>query len=168
MTPHNSPYVLLGFAGSGHYVDNVQSLDGAYSPGLEGNCMIVRGLNLKEAFQRGYVPQSVDELRKMAEKSGGRIEIVEHPLPTIPIATDSDVVVSVMGGGKGIGDPLDREPERVLTDVINKIFSIEAARDVFGVVIDPQTMEIYFQATDKTRAQIRENRRKKGKVWEGK
>ena len=130
--------------------------------------MIVRGLNLKEAFQRGYIPQSIDELRKMAEKSGGRIELVEHPLPTIPIATDTDVAVSVVGGAKGIGDPLDREPERVLADVINKIFSIGAAREVYGVVINLEKLEIDFQATNKTRAQIKENRRKKGKVWEGK
>ena len=166
VTPHNSPYVLLGFTGSGVYVDPIQSLDGAYPPGLEGECMIVRGLNLKEAFQRGYIPQSIDELRKMAEKSGGRLEVVSHPLPTIPMATDTDVAVSVVGGAKGIGDPLDREPDRVLADVINKIFSIGAAREVYGVVINPDTLDIDYKATNKTRAQIKENRRKKGKVWE--
>ena len=78
------------------------------------------------------------------------------------------MAVNVVGGAKGIGDPLDREPERVLADVINRIFSIGAAKEVYGIVINPEKLEIDFQATNKTRAQIKENRRKKGKVWEGK
>ncbi|MFC1944015.1 hydantoinase B/oxoprolinase family protein [Chloroflexota bacterium] len=166
VTPHNSPYVLVGFSGYGCYADSMQALDGAYPPGMESDGIIARGLNLKDAFQQGYIPQNIDELREMTDKSMGLIETVTHPLPTIPLSTDTDVAVSVRGGAKGVGDPLDREPERVLEDVINKVVSIEAAREVYGVVIDPDKLEIDYKATDDKKGQIMQNRRENGKVWE--
>ena len=39
-------------------------------------------------------------------------------------------------GGGGYGDPLEREPERVLEDVIEGKISVARARDVYGVVIN--------------------------------
>lgn len=38
-------------------------------------------------------------------------------------------------GGGGYGDPLDRAPERVAADVAEDLVSVEAARDVYGVVL---------------------------------
>lgn len=128
----------------------------------------MRGLNLTEVFQKGKVPQSSQELHKLAEQSGGKIELVRTPLPATPMATDRDVAVSSFGGAKGMGDPLDREPERVLADIDNKIYSLEMARRVFGVVIDPKTMKVDLKATEAARNEIKANRRKKGAIWGGK
>ena len=58
------------------------------------------------------------------------------------MAADKDVAVSGYGGGKGIGDPIDREPERVLADVKNRITSLTMAKGVYGVVIDPKTKTV--------------------------
>ena len=44
-------------------------------------------------------------------------------------------------GGGGVGDPLDRDPASVLTDVINKVISAEAAREIFGVEIQAGTLD---------------------------
>jgi N-methylhydantoinase B len=41
----------------------------------------------------------------------------------------------VEAGGGGYGDPLDRDPEAVLKDVLERWVSPEAARDVYGVVL---------------------------------
>ncbi len=38
-------------------------------------------------------------------------------------------------GAGGYGDPLARDPARVLDDVLDDYVSIEAARDQYGVVI---------------------------------
>jgi N-methylhydantoinase B len=40
-------------------------------------------------------------------------------------------------GGGGYGDPLERAPEHVATDVANDLVSVEAARDIYGVVVSP-------------------------------
>ena len=47
-------------------------------------------------------------------------------------------LVLEMPGGGGLGDPLDRDPERVAEDVRNGFVSIERARADYGVVLDPR------------------------------
>lgn len=46
-----------------------------------------------------------------------------------------DVAVCLTGGGAGYGRPTDRAPAAVLEDVIEGYVSLEAARDVYGVII---------------------------------
>jgi N-methylhydantoinase B len=168
VTPHNSPFVVTAITSMGQYGDPIQSMDGSYPPALEGPCEFVRGLDLPKAFSEKRVPQSLEELHELAEESDGTIEVIKIPTPTTPLATDRDVVTSMFGGGHGIGDPLDREPERVLVDVENSITSLEMAKGVHGVVIDPTTMTVDVEATEAARKRIRDNRRERGKVWEGK
>lgn len=62
-----------------------------------------------------------------------------------------DVVVMDAAGGGGYGDPLDREPERVLHDVLNGYVSLESAGEDYGVVIDAAAMEVDLEATKKLR-----------------
>ena len=45
------------------------------------------------------------------------------------------VVRVVTTGGGGWGDPLEREPELVLRDVVEGKVSPDAARDEYGVVL---------------------------------
>lgn len=47
---------------------------------------------------------------------------------------DATISMNPPGGG-GYGDPLQRDPEAVLDDVVNGYVSIESAREVYGVVI---------------------------------
>jgi N-methylhydantoinase B len=46
-----------------------------------------------------------------------------------------DVISFQQSGAGGYGDPLERDPARVLEDVLDDYVSIEAARDDYGVVI---------------------------------
>src|SRR6185436_777316 len=46
-----------------------------------------------------------------------------------------DVISFQQSGAGGYGDPLLRDPARVLEDVLDDYVSIEAARDDYGVVI---------------------------------
>ncbi len=66
-------------------------------------------------------------------------------------------------GGGGFGDPLERDPEKVLEDVIDEYVSVARAEKDYGVVInviDPDVLEyeIDHDATQATRADIRANR----------
>lgn len=47
-----------------------------------------------------------------------------------------ETLTIIGAGGGGFGDPLERDPERVLTDHLNGLVSRERARDVYGVVIE--------------------------------
>jgi N-methylhydantoinase B len=53
-------------------------------------------------------------------------------------------------GGGGYGDPFDRDPERVLEDVIDGYVSVEAAREEYGVVVTDD-LEIDRDATESLR-----------------
>ena len=46
-----------------------------------------------------------------------------------------DVISFQQAGAGGYGDPLEREPGRVLEDVLDDYVSIETARREYGVVI---------------------------------
>jgi N-methylhydantoinase B/oxoprolinase/acetone carboxylase alpha subunit len=59
-------------------------------------------------------------------------------------------------GGGGWGNPLDREMEKVLDDVLDEYVSIETAREVYGVVIDPKSLTLNPQATALLREQMRQ------------
>ena len=67
-----------------------------------------------------------------------------------------DVLITYNTGGAGWGDPFDRDVEKVRKDVKEGIVSIERARDTYGVLIDGESLEIDYKATEQLR--------KKGKV----
>jgi N-methylhydantoinase B len=61
-----------------------------------------------------------------------------------------EILGKVSGGGGGVGDPAEREPEKVLSDVLNEYVTLETARDVYRVAIvpgDPPTLDEAGTAT---------------------
>jgi N-methylhydantoinase B len=66
-----------------------------------------------------------------------------------------DVFVHEQPGPGGWGDPLERDPARVLRDVINELVSPAAARDDYGVVLDPVARAVDAAATEALRASLR-------------
>ncbi len=56
------------------------------------------------------------------------------------------------GGGGGWGDPRLRPVEKVLRDVRNGVVSLAAARELYGVVVDPATWTVDEAATGGLRA----------------
>jgi N-methylhydantoinase B len=73
----------------------------------------------------------------------------------------------IEAGGGGYGDPLEREPRAVLSDVLERWVTREAARAVYGVVLiesrDPGTEPaVDDDATTTLRAELRESRRAEG------
>lgn len=58
-----------------------------------------------------------------------------------PFSSGEQFVFESTGGG-GYGDPLEREVGMVLEDVLDEYVSLEQARDLYGVVIDEQTMTV--------------------------
>ena len=57
------------------------------------------------------------------------------------------------GGGGGYGDPRKRPPAVVAQEVRNGIISLRAARELYGVVVDPDTHVVDEEATRQLRKQ---------------
>ena len=72
--------------------------------------------------------------RELADKSQILLppERPLHPLPA---------------GGGGFHDPDTRDPAAVLDDVLDEFVSLAAAREQYGVVINPATMQVDEAAT---------------------
>jgi N-methylhydantoinase B len=100
------------------------------------------------------------------EPGGGSLNVLnpgeanERRLPTMPMASiplrKGDVFQHVSAGGGGFGSAFDREPELVLEDVCEGKVSLNAARERYGVVIDPASMTVDAEATRIRRSTMRE------------
>jgi N-methylhydantoinase B len=77
-------------------------------------------------------------------KKAGDFEVLKNPF--VPLEAGDSVSVTA-GGGGGYGDPLERAPEAVRLDVIEGYVTLECAKEDYGVVIDPATLEVDSKAT---------------------
>jgi N-methylhydantoinase B len=65
-----------------------------------------------------------------------------------------DVLRHELAGGGGWGDPLERDPMRVLHDVRNGLVSPDGARRDYGVVIDTESWTVDEESTVRLRADL--------------
>ena len=103
-----------------------RGLSGGY-PGTAASGVILRGSNIAELFGQGHVPTSAEELEAQTA------EVQEAKAFTFLGPTD--VVVALMPGGAGVGDPLRRDPQAVAIDVADNLVSPEMAHLAYGVVL---------------------------------
>lgn len=70
----------------------------------------------------------------------------------------NDILHLRQPGGGGYGDPLDRDPDLVLNDVLQGLVTIRPAQDIYGVVIDIDTKRVDVEATQRRRLALRKER----------
>lgn len=75
---------------------------------------------------------------------------LESKLSEVEFAKDEILRISTPCGG-GYGDPMDREPELVLSDVLDDFTTIEEAERFYGVKIDATAMKIDYKGTEMLR-----------------
>ena len=78
------------------------------------------------------------------QRDGERIVVKPHRMYQI---RNGDLLVKTSGGGSGVGDPRERDSEKVLNDVIDEFISLDVAEKIYRVAIDPITMEINWEKT---------------------
>ena len=93
---------------------------------------------------------------RIAIRRGGKLkdDFGNAKLYTLALK-EGDAVVLRGGGGGGFGSPLDRPAPRVREDVRQGYVTPEAARALYGVVIDLETFALDEAATDTLRASLR-------------
>ena len=104
----------------------------------------------------GGKPGAPNELRLRA--GSDREQLVETTAFYVP-HEPGDRYAYRYGGGGGWGDPLDRDPHKVLDDVLDEYVSVEAARRDYGVVLtgslEALDLAVDRSATDALRAELR-------------
>jgi N-methylhydantoinase B len=88
----------------------------------------------------------------------GEEVVVEHTANWVPHEAGEKIVYDY-GGGGGWGDPLDRDPQAVLDDVLDEYVSVEGAERDYGVVLTGSladlTLAVDTEATERLRASRR-------------
>jgi N-methylhydantoinase B len=149
-TPHRMPIEPAGLntIGSGISVPTGRGLSGGH-PGAVSRNVIYRGSDIRELFARGTVPLSSDEIQAQ--------EVDVLAAKSFTMIGGSDLLVGILQGGGGFGDPIRRDPDRVAADVAKGLVSEEVARSVYGVVVANGRVDV--EATETRRNAIRNARR---------
>jgi N-methylhydantoinase B len=93
---------------------------------------------------------------KVIVRPGTGEERLPSKVENLPVRKGDRLIFSTAGAG-GLGDPLDREPERIVADVRSGLVSVEAARRDYGLVVSARG-EVDESATEAARAALRERR----------
>ena len=72
----------------------------------------------------------------------------------------TDVLYMRMASGGGYGDPIERDPALVLRDVKYGLVSVDAAREIYGVVLDEDSVAVDHERTELVRDEVRTLRRR--------
>ena len=65
-----------------------------------------------------------------------------------------DLIRHELASGGGWGDPLERDPAMVLADFLDEKVTADHARQVYGVVIDPDAQQVDTEATKQLRQEL--------------
>ena len=86
------------------------------------------------AFNKCYITRGNE---KIPCRAGRMYDIVPN-----------DILTKICSGGAGVGNPIEREPEKVREDVIREFVSIKQARDIYKVVLNPNNLDIDYNDTE--------------------
>ncbi len=110
------------------------------------------GSNAKPTSQplghSGGRPAALTEYYVVRKESGERVSLDSNFGIQV---SQGDIIEVRSSGGGGVGNPRERDIEKVKYDVENGYVSIKSAREDYGVVIDSKTFEIDHEATGKLR-----------------
>lgn len=95
----------------------------------------------------------------------GSYEVTE-PCKPADLVGQGELWIQRIGGGGGYGDPLERDPVEVMTDLRRGLITAPVAEAVYAVVYDPETLIADPEATEAARETARKARLDRGLPYE--
>ncbi|MBJ3778512.1 hydantoinase B/oxoprolinase family protein [Acuticoccus mangrovi] len=162
-----SPYVAFTSSQKESKFPAHNGLFGGYSmstlPGIQ-----VRGTDALARMAAGdpNIPTDDYELAVAeANKTLGGEVIMEHQTRGIRVLAEGDILAASTQGSGGYGDVLERDPASVAEDLRKEVITLGVARDVYGVIVDPQRFLVDEEATAARRQEMRQARGAKAKPY---
>lgn len=149
-TLHKSPtgYIDIALSGAGVEPALALGLSGGL-PARQGRFLKVRKSNVLSLLQHGAIPDSLEQIE-------GERELLP-PKGYTHLEEGDCFYLSWLGGG-GFGDPIERDPALVRTDMQDGIISPEFAGRIYGVITRGGDGDIDLAATAQRRQEIRNER----------
>jgi N-methylhydantoinase B len=149
--PHGTDHISL-FTASGHCAVPGPGLHGGLSPATT-RFSLKRGADVAQRIQETRrIPTSIGELHGKTEYIAPKAFDVSQ--------TPADVFLLSWAGAGGYGDPLERDPARVVLDLQRGNITADWAVEAYGVVLDEKG-RANLEATDVQRAKLRKARIRK-------
>jgi N-methylhydantoinase B len=127
ITPHGTSVPMgLVLASAGKAVAQNAGLSGGH-PGNSGLDVVARQSRVADLLASGHLPATLAEV-------GDTLEIGQNYASSY--LAPGEVLAMTWQGGGGYGDPLHRDPAAVASDLREEKITADAARDVYGVVLD--------------------------------
>lgn len=151
VVPYDTDHPMsLVISGSGKAVSMNGGLSGGY-PGNTQQDITIRDCDVRQLFKQGIIPASLGQIMGTVEVQPGEKESYLNV---------NDAHYMFWQGGGGYGDPLLRDPQRVLRDVVEMRVSLEAARAIYGAAIEEKALQVDEAETERLRQRIRDKRRR--------
>lgn len=147
--PYGSDKLEITFASRGVDVPPSSGIFGGY-PSNQNKAAVFRNNSLLDSLRNG----DGILLQKYGSHDSG--EILPACVHKLTLGAQDSFFYRWDGGG-GYGDPLDRNPEAVVTDIRDGIISLNQAHQTYGV-ITKENGSLDSKLTDKQRAKIRSER----------
>ncbi len=161
MFEHQTPHLLVKHeyltdsAGAGRFRGGL-GVETRYRVGDDGTQIVTFGDGDVEPafglFGGGCGTLNKIELHLPSQGDGSGGEIVRPASKDLVADVAADTLyVQHAGGGGGYGPPSERPAEKVRQEVRDGIISLEAARELYGVALDPETFELLEDETARLR-----------------
>jgi N-methylhydantoinase B/oxoprolinase/acetone carboxylase alpha subunit len=151
---HRSNSVFPVGIGTGNKIPPTQGIFGGY-PGASSYFDLLLDTSF---YEEKIIPVGHDDIIKRFRgkhfQCGANFSV--HPMKS------GDMILMAIGGGAGIGDPIDRDPELILRDIEDGLATVEVAERVYRVAIDRERFKIDYGKTKKLREKEKRDRLKKG------
>jgi hypothetical protein len=144
LTVNYSPY---------HGIPGGWGLFGGYPMGIGGSKFVVEPKELDERLQRSRFPVAYAEMTEWGSVVAPKLP----PLQRLKIP-EKYLIADPVEVGSGYGDPLDRDPQHVLADVVNSSVSRDIAAKVFGVIVADDKPSVDVKATEERRSALKRAR----------
>jgi len=155
---HGSNNIGTYVIGTGGKIQLNQGLFGGYPSACGYSDRMVDTDFFERAKKGEELPYDFHEVREMLKG-----EYIPGP-PSIParMSKEGDILMYSSIAGAGQGDPIEREPERIVEDIESGYATLDEAEKVYCVSINADTLKVDQAKTEKLRDAKKQERLKKG------
>jgi len=158
---HNSDVTSIIAKGMGGKISGSQGLYGGYA-GPRSRVLSVKSTDLYERIRKGQeIPQQPTAIEDVTANLNGSLAHYGASMPAVQFK-GGDVLSQIASGAGGLGDPIERDPEKVLADFNDGRVSLRTCENVYCVKIDTGGLKVDPGQTEKLRKARRKERLEHG------
>lgn len=160
---HGSDVASAVHDGTGGKLNSSQGMFGGYA-GPISYVDTLTNTDIYERIQRGdKLPQEASDVVDITQNVKGEYTHHSASVASTPFKAGDILVRLACGGGGGLGDPLERDPELIVANIRDQKATLENCQRVYCVAFeDPKTLRVDYSKTEKMREKKRQERLRQG------